>query len=77
MNLPLAFTYPTNTFNVKDTLECGQLFRYKKLDEVTYEVFSQDKYCQVVQGKNEVFVYTHDKDYFWNFSIAIPTITKR
>lgn len=67
MKLPLAFTYPTNTFNVKDTLECGQLFRYKKLDEVTYEVFSQDKYCQVVQGESDVFVYTHDKDYFWNF----------
>lgn len=67
MNLPLAFSYPTETFNVKDTLECGQLFRYKQLSQNVYAVFSQDKYCQIEQGEKEVFVYTEDKNYFWNF----------
>lgn len=67
MNLPLAFTYPTETFNVKDTLECGQLFRYQQLSQTVYAVFSQDKYCQIEQGEKDVFVYTDDKDYFWNF----------
>ncbi len=66
-NLPIAFTYPTETFNVKDTLECGQLFRYKKLTQDTYGVYSQDKYCEITQEATQVVVKTHHKEYFWNF----------
>ena len=34
--LPIAFTYDSQFFNVRDTLECGQIFRYKALDDGRY-----------------------------------------
>ena len=67
MNLPIAFEYSADYFNVRDTLECGQIFRYKQLSADTYAVFSQDKYAEVATVGNKVVVKTHDKDYFWRF----------
>ena len=67
-DLPIAFTYDSEFFNIKDTLECGQIFRYKALDDGRYAVHSQDKYAEL--GVNEqglVEVRTADRDYFWNF----------
>ena len=63
----LAFTVSKDYFDVQDTLECGQIFRYKKLDENTYEVFSTDKYARLVTTPQCVEVYADDKDYFYNF----------
>lgn len=65
--LPIAFTADKNCFNVADTLECGQIFRYNKVDENTYEVFSQDKYAQLVTTQKCVEVRTANGEYFWNF----------
>lgn len=65
--LPLAFTADKNCFDVTDTLECGQIFRYRKLNENTCEVFSQDKYAQLVTVDSGIEVYTTDGDYFWDF----------
>lgn len=67
MNLPLAFTYDATYFNVRDTLECGQIFRYKQLNEDTYAVFSRDKYAELTTCDGVVQVKTHDKAYFWRF----------
>ncbi len=67
MHLPVAFCFPSEYFNVKDTLECGQIFRYKQISENTYNVFSLDKFAQVSQEGDVVVVKTLDKDYFWNF----------
>lgn len=66
-NLPLAFTYPAEYFNVRDTLECGQIFRYKLLDDGAYGVYSLDKYACVIEVDGVVQVRTLDRDYFWNF----------
>lgn len=66
-NLPLAFTYSAEYFNVRDTLECGQIFRYKKIADNRYGVYSQDKYAEAETLDGEVFVYTADGDYFRNF----------
>ena len=67
MNLPIAFEYDSEYFNVCDTLECGQIFRYKHLDGDKYAVYSQDKYAELETVGNKVIVRTADKDYFWHF----------
>lgn len=66
-DLPLAFTYPAEFFNVRDTLECGQIFRYKLLDNGAYGVYSQDKYAEVSEVNGVAEVRTSDCDYFWHF----------
>lgn len=54
-------------FNAKHILECGQIFRYKKLSESQYEVFS-DKYKAVVtENKNSYEIYSQNIAYFENF----------
>ncbi|MDE7455051.1 MAG: 8-oxoguanine DNA glycosylase [Clostridia bacterium] len=66
--LPIAFTYPSEFFNIEDTLECGQIFRYKALEDGSYGVYSQDKYAQLnYNSLGEVQVRTTDPDYFWRF----------
>ena len=67
MNLPIAFEYASEYFNVRDTLECGQIFRYKHLGGEKYAVFSQDKYAELENIGDKVVVKTQDKDYFWRF----------
>lgn len=65
--LPLAFTYDSEYFNLRDTLECGQIFRYSLLPNGRYAVFSQDKYAEAVAVGNKIEVYTTDAEYFWRF----------
>ena len=67
IRLPIAFTYDATYFNVRDTLECGQIFRYKQLDADTYAVFSRDKYAELTTVDGVVQVKTADKEYFWHF----------
>lgn len=67
MNLPIAFTFSDEYFNVRDTLECGQIFRYRQLSEDTYAVFSRDKYAELTTVDGTVQVRTYDKEYFWHF----------
>ena len=67
MTLPIAFEYDSEYFNVRDTLECGQIFRYKHLDGSKYAVYSQDKYAELETVDNKVIVRTLNKDYFWHF----------
>ena len=54
-------------FNVQDTLECEQIFRYYKVSPNTYNVFSLDKFAQIVTAENVVEIQTNDVDYFYNF----------
>lgn len=65
--LPVAFCYPNEFFSVKDTLECGQVFRYYDLGDGYYGVFSGSHYAQLHEEGNQVVVQTHDKDYFFNY----------
>ena len=67
MELPIAFEYTSEYFNVRDTLECGQIFRYKHLGGEKYAVYSQDKYAELETVGNKVVVKTLDADYFWRF----------
>lgn len=59
-------------FNIEHILECGQVFRYKKIGE-NYVVFSKDKMAQinVIKNKqNEIISYeiiTKNTDYFTHY----------
>lgn len=53
-------------FNVKDTLECGQIFRFA-YDGGGYTVRSADKYCRIVQTADGVRIDTSDPEYFYNY----------
>ena len=65
--LPVAWTYPREYFSVCDTLECGQVFRYYKLADNVYGVFSKDKYAQLTERGDVVVCQTTDGDYFADY----------
>ena len=54
-------------FNPKHIFECGQIFRYKKISESEYVVFSQDKTAQIIENKDNYEIATKDIEYFENF----------
>lgn len=60
--------FDSEYFNVKDTLECGQFFRFKSYKD-GYLVFTQDKCCYVYQKGESSFIECVDGDeqYFYNF----------
>ena len=55
-------------FNVKDTLECGQIFRFKPFEK-GYLVFSKDMACYAYNedGKAVIECETENEGYFRNF----------
>lgn len=53
-------------FSLKDTLECGQIFRFAP-EGKGYSVFSADKHCYAEQSGGDVTVRTDDPDYFFRF----------
>ena len=61
------FTVSNEYFSVRDTLECGQFFRFKKLGENRYEVFSLGNRALVSENGDTVKVECGDPEYFRNF----------
>ncbi|MBQ3597120.1 MAG: DNA-3-methyladenine glycosylase 2 family protein [Clostridia bacterium] len=61
-------TFNDQYFNLKDTLECGQIFRFLPKDE-GYLVFSMDKcaYCYNKDGNAYIECKKQDQSYFINF----------
>ena len=62
------FFFNDEFFNIKDTLECGQIFRYY-FENNGYYVFSKDKaaFCCNNNGKVELCCEEQDFEYFNNF----------
>lgn len=56
-----------NDFVASHILECGQIFRYKKISTEHYIVFSKDKKCEIIQEKDSTKIICDDVDYFINF----------
>lgn len=54
-------------FNPEHILECGQIFRYSKLNEHTYSVVSKDKIAHIFEREDCYEIKTSDTDYFINF----------
>ncbi|MBR2384993.1 MAG: hypothetical protein IKA99_05265 [Clostridia bacterium] len=53
-------------FNIKDTLECGQIFRYKSFND-GFLVFSGDKACYLYEKDDKCFIASEDATYFTHF----------
>lgn len=47
-------------FNLKYTLECGQCFRWKKIDEDYYIGIIKDRVIKIKQDKNKLFVSSNN-----------------
>lgn len=58
--------YESEFFNIKDTLECGQIFRFKPYKS-GYLVFSADKACYAYSENGKTVVESDDEEYFDNF----------
>src|SRR5574344_853171 len=54
-------------FNSRHILECGQIFRYKKINDMEYIVFSGDEYAVVKEEQNGYEILTNNVKYFENF----------
>ena len=57
---------PKDELDVKATLECGQLFRFEKTDDV-YTVKSGGHVCKVCTVGDEIVILTSSVDFFVNF----------
>ena len=49
-------------FNLKYTLECGQCFRWKRIDEYEYIGVIQDRVLRVKQEENMLYVWSNNED---------------
>lgn len=56
----------TRDFDIRQTLDCGQIFRYSEIGDNVFEVFSTDKRCVVVQDDG-VTIKSDDKEYWHRF----------
>ena len=63
-----TITFNSEYFDVLSTLECGQIFRFNKIDK-GYLVLSKDKGAIVHTENNKTIIQcnTEDRDYFINF----------
>lgn len=58
--------YNPTDFNVKQTLECGQIFRFS-IDGDCALVYSKDKKAEIFTYPSKIEILTDDVDYFYNF----------
>lgn len=56
-----------NDFNIKDILECGQIFSFVKINDNEYNVISSNKLAKVCINNNVSVIYSNDLEYFYNF----------
>lgn len=54
-------------FNIKEILECGQVFSYTKINDNSYMVVSCNKVAIVTSFKDKTEISTKDVDYFYNY----------
>lgn len=62
----MIFDYPAQYFNPRQTLECGQIFRFEPYKE-GYLVHSADKICYLRSGGVKTIVECDDPDYFYGY----------
>lgn len=58
--------YNPTEFNVKQSLECGQIFRFNILEN-SAEVFSKDKRAKIQTFSDRIEIDTDDVDFFYHF----------
>lgn len=58
--------YETQDFNINQTLDCGQIFRYQIEGNIA-TVYSKDKKAIVETFEDKIVIRTEDTEYFENF----------
>ena len=68
MDTYISFSFDNEFFNIKDTLSCGQVFRFRPFSK-GYLVFSNDKcaYCYQTEKETIIECNAQDKDYFYSY----------
>ena len=59
-----TWTADAEFFDIKQTLECGQVFRFKKTDDGGYVIHSLDKRCFLRREGDKIILSSDDEDYF-------------
>ncbi len=54
-------------FDIRHILDCGQIFRYEKLSQGEYRVYSKDKTCIVRQDEKGAVIESPDIEYFVDY----------
>ena len=67
LSLIFMFEVLKKDINIFDSLECGQIFRFKKLDEKTYEVFSNVEHAVIKDNGDHYVLDTTNDEYFKKF----------
>lgn len=62
----MTIEYDAHYFSPRDTLECGQIFRFAPFEE-GYKVFSAGNACYVYTRGGTTYIECDDNDYFYNF----------
>ena len=50
-----------NNFNLKDTITCGQIFRYEELNDNSFDVILKDRVINIKQDGNEINVTSNNE----------------
>ena len=58
--------YPSEYFSARDTLGCGQLFRFKNSGN-GFTVFSGDKACRIAEETGSTVIFCEDVPYFTHY----------
>lgn len=56
----------TKNFNIKQILECGQCFRWDKIEDNNYIVVAYGRVIEVIQNDDEVIIYNSNEEDFNN-----------
>lgn len=62
-----TWTADAEFFDIKQTLECGQVFRFKKTDDGGYVIHSLDKRCFLRREGDKIILSSDDEAYFRNY----------
>lgn len=54
-------------FDIKSTLECGQIFSFFEKDKNKFVVISTNKVAEIEYSEDKCVINTEDVDYFYNF----------
>ena len=67
------FLFEVHNYNLKKTLECGQVFRYYEYEPNIFHVNSANRACFIAQSGNNVMIYDGSSrdnsryDYWYNY----------
>lgn len=59
--------YKIKNFSLNDTIECGQVFRFTKIKDNEFNLYSKDNYANLKQDGENLIVKSKNPDYFEDY----------